>query len=144
MNHQKYAEEALCLALNIYHEGRNTTTREQMMIAQVTINRSNLDRWPPGVCQVVYQRRSAKGRRVAQFSWVNTVRNPIPREQGAWIKAQRIAYLTIKDLDIKDLTNGATHFYSRNAKQPVWARSMQIVNDVSNTRHVFLKDGNED
>jgi spore germination cell wall hydrolase CwlJ-like protein len=129
--------ETLCLALNVYHEGRSTSSAEQMMIAKVTINRANLNRWPPNICQVVYQTHNVNGRNVAQFSWVTNVTNPTPREAEAWQKAQRIAYLAYVDADIADATNGATYFYSKRMREPKWARNMTAVTTYSK-HHVFL------
>jgi N-acetylmuramoyl-L-alanine amidase len=135
--------QLLCLALNVYHEARGATQEEQMMVAKVTINRANLNRWPPNICEVVYQTKRANGRTVAQFSWITTIRNVTPREPDAWRLAQRIAYLAYIDADIYDRTYGATYFYSKQINRPSWARNMEIVG-TQNTQHVFLKEKNED
>jgi len=135
--------QILCLALNVYHEARGASQEEQMMVAKVTINRANLNRWPPNICSVVYQTTNVNGRTVAQFSWVTRTGDVVPGEHDAWLLAQRVAYLAYIDADIYDRTYGATYFYSRQIGRPEWARRMEVIR-TPNTQHVFLKEKNED
>ena len=51
----------VCMALNVYHEGRNQTELGQVAIAQVTMERAQQQY--KNVCTVVFE--------PAQFSWTN-------------------------------------------------------------------------
>jgi len=90
-------EELHCLALNIYHEGRDEPEEGQRLIADVTLLRRKANRpWEfggPSICRVVYFVLVHKsGRRTPAFSWTFLSKDKqIPKEMGAWESAQRIA-----------------------------------------------------
>lgn len=108
-NATTYSEKQLnCLAQNIYHEARGEPTSGQLAVAFVTLNRTEDDRFPDSICDVVYQK--------GQFSW--TKRNPRIRENEAWdaaqLIAQRAAFLHGEG---KDNTLGAVYFDGGRHKQ---------------------------
>src|SRR5215207_2416670 len=70
--------QVLCTALNVYHEARGSTRRDQIGVALVTRNRALHER--RSYCSVVWER--------GQFSWTrHRVRPLIPRDDAAWDRA---------------------------------------------------------
>lgn len=132
-----HQQQIVCLALNVYYEGRGTDSREQMMIAKVTMNRVKTVGWPKTACGVVFQSAVVRGQRIGQFSW--TTGNRAALEEDAWIRAQRIAYLAYVDRDRHDMTNNATYFHLKSIRRPDWSRKMNVV-QTGNTKHMFLVD----
>jgi len=66
----KQIEKTLsCLALNIYREAATEPFEGKVAVAQVTINRSNDERFPSDICAVVYQKNIIMQKVVCQFSW---------------------------------------------------------------------------
>jgi N-acetylmuramoyl-L-alanine amidase len=93
---------ATCLALNVYFEARNQPTDGQYLIAEVTMNRVNDDRYPDNVCDVVWQGK--------QFSWTHDGKPDTPKNTDAWLKAQIIAYSVI--LYGCEICTEATHYHT--------------------------------
>lgn len=122
-------DQILCMALNIYHEIRGGSPRDQWAVAYVTINRTKRSAFRAStICKVVWAR--------GQFSWTRkSMKAQIPRENGAWVESQRKAALILAGERMNDPTNGATHF-SRSLSQP-WARS--LVNKVRIGAHWFAR-----
>ena len=118
-DHQR--NELRCLALNIYHEARDNDLKGKMAVGFVTINRQKIQK--KSVCDVVYEKHwiKNKGRMVSQFSWTNTVARVKPLEIKAWDDCQTIAKAILFDKNIKDFTNGATHFVESRFR-PSWTK----------------------
>jgi spore germination cell wall hydrolase CwlJ-like protein len=113
-NATTYSEKQLnCLAQNIYHEARGEPDSGQLAVAFVTLNRTEDERFPNSICNVVYQ--------TGQFSW--TKRNPKIKERDAWndakIIAKRAVFLYTEG---KDNTRGAVYFDGGKHKQPFHKR----------------------
>jgi len=122
-------DQMLCLALNIYHEIRGGSARDQWAVSHVTVNRTRRRAFnAPTICQVVW----APG----QFSWT---RKPIPalipREKAAWVESQRKAALLLSGDGAVDPTGGATHF--NTSLSAPWARN--LVNRVRIGAHWFAR-----
>lgn len=147
--------EQLCLALNIYHEARGSTTKDKMAVGLVTLNRTKLDSYPATVCDVVFQHvvsnkttqnkyGGAKIKKISQFSWVSkNIKDYYPREKDEWTEAQRFsAFLYTHKNNFIDFTKGATHFYAPvlmrkiNGGPPSWAK--KGINKQQIGSHVFL------
>lgn len=62
-------EQIRCLAANIYYEARSETPSGKELVALVTLNRSKATDYPNSICEVVTEKRKARGRYVCQFSW---------------------------------------------------------------------------
>lgn len=123
-------DQMLCLALNIYHEIRGGTPRDQWAVAFVTLNRTKRGAFNArNVCQVVW----AQG----QFSWTRwPMRTQLPRERAAWAECQRKAALLIAGEKMNDPTNGSTHFYQARLN-PGWAR--RLVARIRIGNHMFAR-----
>lgn len=107
-------DEMLCMALNLYHEIRGKSPRDQWAVAFVVLNRIKHNRFSQQtVCGVVW----APG----QFSWTRrNIASQLPREKAAWMESQKTAYLAVRGQIKSDPTGGATHFHSAKIS-PVWS-----------------------
>lgn len=112
----KGGEEWQCLAQALYFEARGETLKGQFAVAEVILNRVKNKNYPSTICGVVYQ-GSRKG---CQFSFVCDGHADKIREQAAYVRAGKIARLMV-DGAPRTLTQGATHFHTRNVR-PRWAK----------------------
>lgn len=137
---QEQRPEMYCLAQNIYYEARGSNRADRIAVADVVLNRVQDTRYPDTVCGVVRQgERNADGSMVrnrCQFSWYCDGRSDWPRDTGAWIDAQQIAYNMITWDDGRGLTEGATHYHA-NYVSPRWARDLQMVGRIG--VHIFYR-----
>lgn len=127
---QSDQEQITCLAMNVYHEARGTTLADQRAVALVTQNRLRDGRWAHTTCGVVWQR--------SQFSWTAMpMTRHIPRENEAWLSAQRTAYQVYLGQQ-EDITRGATHFYAASmSRPPAWAA--QGVDKQRIGGHIYMR-----
>lgn len=132
---RRVRDELLCLSLNIYHEARGSIQDDMVAVGHVTMNRVKQRFWPSSVCEVVWQQKKVGDRRVSKFSWISTIRNPFPKEQKAWERCQKLAYLVYYGL-IEDPTTGATHYHSLKVN-PYWSKTG--VNKKKIGSHVFMQ-----
>ena len=58
-----------CLAKNIYHEAASEPFEGKVAVAQVTLNRAASGKFPPDICDVIYQKNVFYGKVICQFSW---------------------------------------------------------------------------
>lgn len=142
--------EIICLALNLYHEGRGSTVDDQMAIAFVTLNRLSQRtlREERTICSVVFEKTQVnsgpKTKTTYQFSWVAySWDRQMPREIPAWESAQKLAWWIYRNQDtLPDPTNGATHYYAPvtlrklGYRTPSWAR--YGVNKLSIGQHIYM------
>jgi len=134
-------EDRVCLANNIYFEGRSESTAGQIAIGAVTIKRVIDRAFPNTICGVVKQtrRKLPNGLSVlhkCQFSWYCDGKPDTPTEKQAYIKAQLIADMLLsKDSLIIDPTNGADHYHADYVAPPVWTQKMVEVAKIDT--HVF-------
>jgi spore germination cell wall hydrolase CwlJ-like protein len=121
-------DQMLCLALNIYHEIRGGSSRDQWAVAYVTYNRTKRGVFrAPSLCAVVW----APG----QFSWTRwSMRAQLPRDQSQWAECQRKAALMVGGEKMNDPTNGSTHF---NSSLRNWGRG--LVNRFRIGAHWFAR-----
>lgn len=82
--HIKSERAALCLAENLYHEGRGETRAARYQLGMIVLARVADPRWPKTVCGVIAQDR--------QFSWVLDYRLATTRnERARWEENVQIA-----------------------------------------------------
>lgn len=127
--------ELRCMALNIYHEARNSTDKDQMSVGFVTKNRQKTK--IQSICDVVYEKHYSreKGRVVAQFGWTLGSLQTRRLEIKGWDRAQQIAYQVLFDASVKDPTFGATYFHERSLS-PSWSK--HAVNKRVIGSHLFF------
>ena len=120
-------EDRECLAMNVYHEARGESVIGQLAVAEVTLNRVNLDQYPDSICEVVWQRK--------QFSWTHDSRSDTPRDQTAWTRAQVVAHMAGEAYEQGvDLTDGADHYHA-DWVSPSWADRDQVTRQIG--AHIF-------
>jgi spore germination cell wall hydrolase CwlJ-like protein len=87
-------KELDCLALNIYREAGHEPFEGKVAVAQVTMNRVEHNKFPDGVCAVVYEKNlsSVSGKIICQFSWYcdSTHRNR-PINRPAYDESMKVA-----------------------------------------------------
>jgi spore germination cell wall hydrolase CwlJ-like protein len=113
----------LCLALNIYHEARGESIDAQLLVAEVTINRS-VDR-NLSICETVFQPR--------QFSWTHDSISDIPADAHSAIAALKIA---ASAFSADHLHTSADH-YHRYDVNPAWAKDLIILGRYGD--HIFYR-----
>ncbi len=128
------ADEARCLALNIYWEARSESLRGQLAVGAVTLNRVADPHFPGDICGVVYQGGEARRHR-CQFSWWCDGKKDDPLEAEAWARAQQVARRLIAG-SADDPTDGAL-WYHADYVRPAWRASM--AHTVQIGRHVFYR-----
>ena len=110
--------DLVCLAMNIYHEGRGESVKGQAAIAAVTMNRVRSGRYPDRVCEVVWQRK--------QFSWTRLPpRYYTIRDGLAWQRAMVVAELFLKGARMA-LVGDAMHYHTVDV-QPDWSKNSRLV-----------------
>lgn len=131
-------DQILCLANNIYFEGRGEPMVGQIAIGQVVLNRTKNPKFPPTICEVVYQgkyRNMIPIQNQCQFSWwcdgkKETINNP-----SAFQSSYEIATLVYNG-QVMDLSEGAL-FYHEKGSNPYWAKTRERVLSIDN--HIFYK-----
>ena len=148
----EYKNEVKCLAQNIYFEARDQSTKGQIAVALVTINRVNSKRFPDTICRVIRQASRYKNgkpkKNKCQFSWYCDGISDKPKERLAWKISLLISRAMLKKpgvqikhygekWSIEDFLNGAKH-YHRIDVNPYWNRKMLKVVTIGD--HIFWKD----
>lgn len=131
-----------CLAKNIYWESSNEPLRGKKAVAQVTLNRTQDERFPADVCGVVYERdrvkRNGRMKTICQFSWTcMAVKNKTPKHTEEWEDAKAIAVKYILDgYHIPELEEAL--FYHADYVRPKWARQMVKLEKIG--AHIFYRE----
>ena len=119
------SEELECMSKNIYFEAALESTAGKLAVAQVTMNRVNSKQYPNTVCKVVYQGRHYKSglpvKDRCQFSWYCDGKQDVPYIGLMWKESHKIAKYVLTTPDLKDITDGATHYHADYIKSPRWA-----------------------
>jgi spore germination cell wall hydrolase CwlJ-like protein len=157
-------KELQCLAKNIFFEARGEPEEGKVAVGMVTINRSQAEKFPSTLCDVVNQRstvkktywikktttikntkktvqqRIIKNKTVCQFSWrCMKLREP-HHEDLAWQDSLRIAEeLLAGDAydHLEDVYGDALYFHATYVK-PRWAKQKIRVKRVG--RHIFYTE----
>ncbi len=120
-----------CLAKAIYFEARGESIRGQFAVAEVILNRVASPLYPRSVCRVVHQGGSGG----CQFSFTCDGYSDRIREKAAYAISGKIARLML-DGAPRLLTDGATHFHTRNVR-PRWAHRMPRTATIGH--HLFYR-----
>jgi spore germination cell wall hydrolase CwlJ-like protein len=134
------AEQANCLALNIYYEARGSNLADKAGVADVALNRMYDTRYPNTICEVVQQGlKNADGsmkRNKCQFSWYCDGKSDNPQDQDRWNEAQMIAWQLLEYNKFRGITEGATHYHATYVN-PRWAKNLQQVGRLGD--HIFYR-----
>ena len=121
--------DLFCLSLVVYVEARGEPIDGQLMVAEVAINRTQVDRFPDDVCGVVFD--------PDQFAGITTDLNM--REifhDPAW--KQSVAVAT-NALSGNTVGTEATHFHTTNTN-PYWSNHLTKLGQYGN--HIFYVEEN--
>jgi spore germination cell wall hydrolase CwlJ-like protein len=121
--------DLICMSLNVYHEARGTILANQRAVALVVRNRMRLR--DMSACEIIYEGT----RHSKQFSWT-AHRHTRPLDRDCWDQAQQIAWQTLHDPNLVDITNGATHFHESRIR-PDWSRRASHRKVIG--AHTFLR-----
>ncbi len=121
-------EDVLCMAKNIYFESRTQSTKGQLAVGLVTMNRVESSHWPDTVCGVVYQH--------LQFSWYWDGLSDKPNHQKQWDTAFLLASALLSEGKIDDFTYGSDHYHADYVK-PKWRLFMVKVTQIE--QHIFYR-----
>lgn len=125
-----------CLAQNIYYEAGSEPFEGKVAIAQVVMNRAQSGKFPPDLCEVVYQKNTIMGKIICQFSWYCessghiTARNKENYDESM-IAAKKVL---LEDYKLPDLDD-ALYFHADNI-DPHWGKPKI----VKIGHHIFYKD----
>jgi N-acetylmuramoyl-L-alanine amidase len=124
-----------CLALTIYHESRGEPELGQAAVAHVVANRAKDRRFPPSICEVVYQHagKSALG---CEFTWTCDAVPDRPEDLIAWRKSVGIARRVYWGY-APDPTNGALWYHADHV-EPSWAAALYPPQQLG--EHLFYRD----
>ena len=118
-------KEEFCLALNIYHETRGSSLKDQIASSMVVQNRIKSEFWPETYCEVVFQKY--------QFSWTADRLSDTPLDTSSWLLSQNLARRIVLGLEKIDIPH--THYYNPRVVSPVWGRSIK---GIVIGRHKYL------
>ena len=164
--HSVNETELKCMAENIYFEGRAEPMMGKVAIGKVVMNRIDSDRHPNDICGVVHEgphRESWKTRgkdvpeqdrkffpirNTCDFSWYCDGKKdivwvsymdgtPIDSNATAWRDSINVA-LFVMTGELRDVTNGADHYYNYNISNPYWVGAMDETAVIGN--HRFMKE----
>ena len=113
-----------CLALVVYTEARGEPLDGQLLVAEVVINRVQMEQYPDDLCTVAFQPH--------QFTGLN---NTPSLEtiflDPAWDTSVEVAY---KAIEGDTLGLGASHYHNTTVT-PVWAKRLTVLGQYGN--HIF-------
>ena len=136
-------QELECMTNNIYFEAALESTAGKLAVAQVTMNRVRSSQYPNTVCTVVKQGRHYENgfpvRDRCQFSWYCDGKLDIPSMGKMWGQSREVAVYVLKNTQLLDITDGATHYHADYIDSPRWAsvkdRTMQIDTHIFYNKH---------
>lgn len=129
----KSAEAWRCLAEAVYFEARGESTRGQVAVAEVILNRVDSRRYPKTVCGVVKQ--GTGKRNLCQFTYTCDGKPDYIHNKRAFLKAGKIAKMML-DGRPRVLTGKATHYHT-TAVSPRWSKKLTRTALIGD--HIFYK-----
>ena len=130
-----------CMAKNIYFEAAVESTAGKLAVAQVTLNRVNSNRFPNTICGVVKQGKHYSNgfpiRDRCQFSWYCDGKHDEPFQGKMWKESAELARYVMKHPNLKDITDGSTHYHADYIPDPRWANPKERT--VKIDTHIFYK-----
>ena len=119
-------KEIHCLAKNIYHEARGEGLAGMVGVAQITINRVDIQhRGKKTLCEVVHDPN--------QFSWTTNKKGKV-LDKSSWQQSLYIAQLVILGIRIKEIDD-SIYFYSNKIKPPKWTKHFPFNNQIGQHKY---------
>ena len=145
-------QSMICLAKNIYFEARDQSTKGQIGVALVTINRVKSKHFPNTMCEVVHQGQKKNGKMLlhkCHFSWYCDGKSDTPRDRMSWAISKLIARAMLlkpgvhikhfgEKWEIEDFLHGATHYHRVDIEPPYWTAKMLKYSTIDD--HIFYID----
>ena len=131
-------QEERCLIRTTYHESKGEPFLGKMYVAQVTLNRSNSDKFPRNICKVISQKGA--------YQWYSSLpknkhqvrpANTIQQESYEQIKFA-VKLLKVLNFFKIDITNGALYFRSVKVKENKFFKKLHRIKKVDN--HIFYRN----
>ena len=137
------SEELECMSKNIYFEAAMESTAGKLAVAQVTMNRVRSTHYPNTVCKVITQGIHYKNgfpvKDRCQFSWYCDGKLDEPQTTSSmWRASQEIAEYVLSTPDLKDITDGATHYHADYISSPRWASPRRRTVEIDT--HIFYNN----
>jgi len=112
--------ELRCLALNVYYEARNDSYAGKYAVADVVLNRTENNRYPSTICEVVMDAQMAENwqgdivpiKHKCQFSWYCDGKPDTPTNELAWNESLIIAKNILTSGKFRGITEGSTHYHA--------------------------------
>ncbi len=121
-----------CLAENIYHEAGFEPEKGKQAVALVTINRTQDERFPSQICEVVKQKTQG----TCQFSWF-CMPVKLKKDSDAFRESMQVALFVYANYEkLKDVTHGALYYHA-DYVNPRW-RNVEKTTVIG--RHIFYKE----
>ncbi len=133
MPRPRRSSELNCLTEALYFEARGESIQGQYAVAEVILNRVDMDNYPDTVCEVVNQ---GTGRRHAcQFSYTCDGIPERVTERAMWDRLMRISAIML-DGGERPLTSDASHYHT-TAVNPHWASAYPRTARIGT--HIFYR-----
>ena len=143
MNSTAYAEETdelSCLVEAVYHEARSESFIGQLSVANVILERVNLEYFPDTICKVVHSGKRWKGKMIKHkcaFSYYCDGKKEWDSvDKKALNTAFDVASLAMKGVVVLS-TLGATHYHASYVS-PKWLFEMKKIEQIGT--HIFYMD----
>lgn len=132
---QRFAQEARCLSLTLFWEGKRSNVEDQAAIAQNIVERTVSGQHPTTICGVTNEIRLAKtsGRPTAMYSYIFDGRaDPAIFSGKDWEVSQRIAKFVMQDwadnkrnfsyfAETRRLVSYSINYHAEMKVWPTWA-----------------------
>lgn len=122
-----------CLAKAVYYEARSESSRGQLAVAEVVMNRVGDSRFPKTVCDVVFQGQDRDTG--CQFTFTCDGSLHVKPYGAAWDRARAVALNVTLGLN-KPVTGKATHYHT-DYVNPYWAAGLVETAEVGT--HIFYR-----
>ena len=113
-----------CLALVVYTEARGEPLDGQLLVAEVVLNRVQMEQYPDDVCTVAFQQHQFSG--LKDTPDLETI-----LVDPAWQTSIEVA---VEALQGPTLGSGATHYHTTKVT-PFWSKKLTRVGKYG--RHIF-------
>lgn len=135
LQHKSFLDREIeCLARNIYFEAGGETFEGKVAVAQVTINRSEDEKFPSTICNVVHQKTLISNRFICQFSWVCNKKD-VKMNKSLYAESVEVAELVLLEGFRLAKLKDAMYFHAIHIK-PNWGKIK--VARIGN--HIFYRD----
>lgn len=129
------------IAEAIFFETRGTCQTDREAVAEVILQRVELNDYPKDVTKVVNQYTWKSGVKVCQFSYmcepnVRYKKKLYREEPYEWEKARRTAFNAVM-FGPTSHTNGADHYFAHKIVQPSWYKRKAVTKKTC--AHTYLK-----